>query len=128
MTPQPQPHCPYVADTFCPGECQYLLREGECINQLGELAVIAMSCPACGARHVDEGEWAKRPHHKHLCASCGHIWRVEPHVFGAAALPSFVCPLCRRRSYHPMDIKEHFCGDCGFVDDVIEAILRYAPP
>lgn len=37
--------------------------------------------------------------------------------------PVFICPLCKRRSYHPMDIREHFCGACGFVDDVIERLL-----
>lgn len=37
--------------------------------------------------------------------------------------PIFICPLCKRRSYHPADIHEHFCGACGFVDDVIERLL-----
>jgi ribosomal protein L37E len=37
--------------------------------------------------------------------------------------PVFICPLCKRRSYHPMDIREHYCGKCGFVDDVIERLL-----
>jgi hypothetical protein len=42
----------------------------------------AMHCPCCHARHIDAGEWAIRPHHKHLCATCGHVWRVEPYTFG----------------------------------------------
>jgi len=39
-----------------------------------------LHCPACGLRHVDEGEWATRPHKTHLCVSdvfykgCGHKW------------------------------------------------------
>lgn len=38
-------------------------------------------------------------------------------------VPVFVCPLCKRRSYHPMDIREHYCAACGFVDDVIERLI-----
>lgn len=40
-------------------------------------------CPWCYAQHFDEGVWATRPHHKHLCARCGGNWRVEPYAFGA---------------------------------------------
>lgn len=32
-------------------------------------------CPECGARHVDAGAWATRPHKVHACQSCGHQWR-----------------------------------------------------
>lgn len=32
--------------------------------------------------HIDSGEWATRPHHKHLCESCGHIWREEEYFAG----------------------------------------------
>jgi hypothetical protein len=35
-------------------------------------------CPACGAQHVDEGEWATtRAHRSHECQAlgCGHVWR-----------------------------------------------------
>lgn len=39
-------------------------------------------CPHCGGRHIDSGEWATRPHHKHLCESCGHIWREEEYFAG----------------------------------------------
>jgi predicted RNA-binding Zn-ribbon protein involved in translation (DUF1610 family) len=40
-------------------------------------------CPHCGVQHIDKGEWATRLHHKHLCASCGHIWREETYFVGA---------------------------------------------
>lgn len=47
-------------------------------------------CPACGLRHVDEGEWVSRPHKTHRCvaytstdghvtAGCGHEWRPYAH-------------------------------------------------
>ena len=39
-------------------------------------------CPKCGEQHIDEGEFARRLHHKHLCTSCGHVWRLEEFVFG----------------------------------------------
>lgn len=43
-------------------------------------------CPFCHAQHVDEGEWAERLHHKHLCLNCNRIWRVEPYCFGVTAV------------------------------------------
>ena len=34
-----------------------------------------LTCPACGQLHVDEGEFATRPHHTHACQHCGMTWR-----------------------------------------------------
>lgn len=34
-------------------------------------------CPWCDTRHLDVGEWETRPHHKHKCAACGKLFRVE---------------------------------------------------
>jgi hypothetical protein len=37
----------------------------------------AIFCPACGKRHVDGAngeEFARRPHHTHLCQFCGNVW------------------------------------------------------
>jgi hypothetical protein len=47
-------------------------------------------CPECGERHVDEGEFADRPHHTHACQNCGHAWRpaIVPTV-GVRFLPGF---------------------------------------
>ena len=48
-----------------------------------------LSCPSCGKRHIDEGEWATRRHHTHRCVNddagigCGNEWRLEEYVFGA---------------------------------------------
>jgi len=41
-----------------------------------------MFCPRCEHPHVDEGQWAMRPHHEHLCMHCSFRWRVEPYVVG----------------------------------------------
>lgn len=46
-----------------------------------------LSCPKCNGRHVDRGEWVSRPHHKHLCEHCGHVWRVEPYQYGVEEKP-----------------------------------------
>ena len=47
-------------------------------------------CPACGERHVDEGEFAKRPHHTHACQGCGMCWRPAiVSTVGVRFLPGF---------------------------------------
>ena len=34
-----------------------------------------LRCEVCGALHVDEGEFATKPHHTHVCQECGAEWR-----------------------------------------------------
>ncbi len=43
---------------------------------------LLLSCPVCHARHIDVGEFAKKPHHTHACQGCGNVWRPakEPTV------------------------------------------------
>ncbi len=36
---------------------------------------LRLTCEACGALHVDEGVFATKPHHTHLCEECGLTWR-----------------------------------------------------
>lgn len=36
---------------------------------------MVLACPTCHAWHVDEGEWATRPHKTHLCSRCGALFR-----------------------------------------------------
>ncbi len=36
---------------------------------------MVLSCPTCGERHIDQDEWAIRPHRTHRCQSCGAQWR-----------------------------------------------------
>jgi len=49
-----------------------------------------ITCPECGTLHIDEGEFATKPHHTHACQSCGHVWRpaIVPTV-GVQFLPGF---------------------------------------
>jgi hypothetical protein len=51
---------------------------------------ILLWCPSCGARHIDEGEFATKPHHTHACQSCGMVWRpaIGP-TCGVQFLPGF---------------------------------------
>jgi hypothetical protein len=47
-------------------------------------------CPTCRTRHVDEGEFATRPHHTHSCQSCGLTWRpAKVCTIGVRFLPGF---------------------------------------
>lgn len=47
-------------------------------------------CPMCGARHLDEGEFATKPHHTHACQECGMVWRPAiVNTTGVMFLPGF---------------------------------------
>lgn len=37
-------------------------------------APLILFCPN-GHRHIDEGEFATKPHHTHACQTCGIVWR-----------------------------------------------------
>lgn len=57
-----------------------------------ESAPIPMTlwCPSCGARHVERGEFATRPHHTHACQACGTTWRpAVVATVGVEFLPGF---------------------------------------
>jgi hypothetical protein len=47
-------------------------------------------CPGCGELHLDEGEFATKPHRDHVCQSCGLTWRpaLVPTV-GVRFLPGY---------------------------------------
>lgn len=51
-----------------------------------------LTCPQpnCGARHIDRGDFATKPHHTHTCQACGHTWRpAKVHTVGVDFLPGF---------------------------------------
>lgn len=57
---------------------------------MSEPIPMLLTCPSCNARHIDEGEFATRPHHTHACQTCGMVWRpaiVE--TVGVQFLPGF---------------------------------------
>jgi hypothetical protein len=49
-----------------------------------------LTCPSCGRRHIDEGVFAKKPHHTHACQHCGMCWRPAiVSTVGVRFLPGF---------------------------------------
>jgi hypothetical protein len=49
-----------------------------------------LPCPDCGELHIDEGEFASKPHHTHSCQHCGLTWRpAVVHTVGVRFLPGF---------------------------------------
>lgn len=52
--------------------------------------VMRLPCPMCGALHIDEGEFATKPHHTHSCQECGLTWRpAREHTVGVRFIPGF---------------------------------------
>lgn len=49
-----------------------------------------LHCPECRELHIDQREFATKPHHTHACQHCGNVWRpaVVPTV-GVRFLPGF---------------------------------------
>lgn len=39
-----------------------------------------LKCSHCGIQHVDENEWALRPHKTHSCAHCGELFEGSIHA------------------------------------------------
>jgi hypothetical protein len=53
-------------------------------------APMRLHCPLCDMLHVDEGQFAVRPHHTHACQGCGHVWRpAVMATVGVRYLPGF---------------------------------------
>lgn len=51
---------------------------------------VRIVCPECGTYHVDEGEFATKPHHTHACQQCGNVWRPAiVNTVGVRFLPGF---------------------------------------
>jgi hypothetical protein len=49
-----------------------------------------LHCPQCGERHIDEGEFADKPHHTHACQGCGFVWRpAKVNTHGVQFLPGY---------------------------------------
>lgn len=47
-------------------------------------------CPTCGKLHIDDGEFATKPHHTHACQKCGNVWRPAiATTVGVRFLPGF---------------------------------------
>lgn len=56
----------------------------------GKPIPIRLHCPACGTLHIDEGDFATKPHHTHACQGCGMIWRpAKVDTVGVRFLPGY---------------------------------------
>jgi len=65
-----------------------------------------INCPACGVRHIDEGEFAVKPHHTHACQFCGMVWRMAlVDTVGVEFLPGFHDD--KRACDHPEEMRLH---------------------
>lgn len=61
-------------------------------SRLTELHSIPMLiwCPDCNTRHIDQGEFAYKPHHTHACQCCGNVWRpAKVNTLGVRFLPGY---------------------------------------
>ncbi len=57
------------------------------ISRLFGQHVKNLKCPRCGEAHIDAGEFAARPHRKHLCLACGRdFYDSEPSIGNPIAL------------------------------------------
>jgi hypothetical protein len=58
-----------------------------------EAIPMLLTCPSCGERHIDEGEFATKLHHTHACQHCGMCWRPAiVATVGVRFLPGFKNP------------------------------------
>ncbi len=60
------------------------------IEELTKPIPLILTCPICGARHIDKGEFAIKVHHTHSCQRCGMTWRPAiVATVGVQFLPGF---------------------------------------
>jgi predicted RNA-binding Zn-ribbon protein involved in translation (DUF1610 family) len=78
----------YETPEYVKAAWRYLARE---FGKLPPTPIaMRLTCPDCGTLHIDEGEFATKPHHTHACQHCGMVWRpaIEATV-GVKFLPGF---------------------------------------
>lgn len=62
----------------------------EATEKLDVPVPMRLLCPRCGRLHIDEGEFATKPHHAHACQNCGEVWRpAVVATVGVQFLPGF---------------------------------------
>jgi endogenous inhibitor of DNA gyrase (YacG/DUF329 family) len=69
---------------------------------------VNIKCPECGTEHIDEDEWATRPHKTHQCQQCKHEWR--PFEYATVGVADTVKPRTYNESFSadpPADKKYH---------------------
>ena len=59
-------------------------------QKLAQPIPMRLVCEDCGVLHLDEGEFATKPHHTHACQHCGLVWRpAVVCTVGVQFLPGF---------------------------------------
>jgi predicted RNA-binding Zn-ribbon protein involved in translation (DUF1610 family) len=72
------------------GEAELIRLLRVAIDEKARPIPMLLWCPMCGARHIDEGEFATKVHHTHSCQSCGMTWRpAVVATVGVQFLPGF---------------------------------------
>ena len=140
--------CVGCQDGWRPGECkicsptandEYEFMVGVRAPASAPIAMM-LDCPACEALHVDEGEWATRPHKTHQCQGCGHEWRPVPYatvgIRPAEACPAYdhgiacPCPACVAQTKGLADLRPASAQPDPTYDEIDEAsrlIMAYPP-
>lgn len=73
---------------------------------------LLMICPMCRKRHIDEGEFATRPHHTHACQGCGHVWRPAlVATVGVKFLPGFKDVKAAQSASYPPVVAKHITAE-----------------
>lgn len=88
--------------------------EAKAILEKGLPIPWTLYCPECGEMHIDEGEWATRPHKTHQCQKCKHEWRPFS-VPTVGVAPATEPKIVHHRSCHTCAHQEELvdCNDCG---------------
>jgi predicted RNA-binding Zn-ribbon protein involved in translation (DUF1610 family) len=82
----------HISTAIAEAEARYRQKEAEATAITIQAQPIAMLlwCPECGQRHIDEGDFAHKPHHTHACQNCGLNWRpAVVATVGVRFLPGF---------------------------------------
>lgn len=65
-------------------------RASDAQDKLDAPIPMRLTCPECKALHIDEGEFATKPHATHSCQTCGLTWRpAVVCTVGVRFLPGF---------------------------------------
>lgn len=72
-------------------------------------------CPVCHERHIDEGEFATKPHRDHSCQHCGLTWRpAKICTIGVRFLPGYE----NEREAHGEDSEQVWTAVRAALDEV----------
>lgn len=59
------------------------------------------------------------------------VWTLNPvperEWYGPEQPPSWTCPRCHRATYHPQDVRLHYCACCGSEDGLLPKLCDCPP-